>query len=264
MNTSDQETSQEWIDGSQYLAIELANRFNVPKDEINSFQPFIRVYPKGATLIFEEEIDKSLFLLRFGKLAVFKNVSGQQTQIGTIEAVNFVGEMSLINAERRSATIKALSDQVLVYCFAKPNLSLILSNAKWAELLVSRLAKDLAQSNKQLAETHQKIEQQKNEVSALQALIEKQKNSHQQFLINAEQAFNAILHFQNTTREKAVVGSKGWAYLMALSELSQALIRHYLPDLQLSGAKADKQVMQKCLTEVRKTGQTGVFDDFDV
>ncbi len=253
-----------WYEGNLYLASELANRFGVPKEEIAAFQPFIRVYPAGSVLIQEEELDKSLFLVRFGAVGVYKNVAGQEARIGSIEAVNFVGEMSLLNDERRSATIKALSEQVLAYCFARPNLSLILSNPKWAELLVTRLAKNLAQSNKGLADAHQKAGWQAADLSALQAELEQLKADQQQAQGRVEQALGAILYFQNTTRAKAVVGSKGWAYLAALTELSQALIAHYLPGMQISSSAADRKVMQKCLEDVRKTSPAGIFDDFEI
>jgi len=253
-----------WIPGSDYLAVELANRFSVPKDEITTFLPFIRVYTRGSVLIQEEELDKSLFLLRSGTLEVYKNAAGRQTGLGTVEAVNFVGEMSLINDERRSATIKALSDQVLVYCFVKPNLSLILSNPKWAELLISRFAKNLATSNNQVAEMRQKLEWQKEEVSALQAELDRHKSLSAQILRKTELVLNSILRFQATTRDRAVVGSKGWGYLMALSQLSLTLIKHYLPETRVPHGDVEKPVMQQCLAEVRKNNPTGFFDDFDV
>ena len=264
MKIPNPEEQKNWNPGSEYLAIELANRFNVPKDEITTFQPFIRVYRKGAVLIQEEELDKSLFLLRSGMLEVSKNAAGKQTDLGTVEAVNFVGEMSLINDERRSATIKALSDQVLVYCFVKPNLSLILSNPKWAELLVSRFAKNLATSNKQIADMRQKMEWQKTEITTLQTELEHHKGQSTLIVRKTELVLNAILRFQETTRERAVVGSKGWGYLMALSQLSLALIKHYLPETRVPNGDVEKQVMQQCLAEVRKNSTAGVFDDFDV
>ena len=264
MKTPDPDEQKNWIPGSDYLAVELANRFSVPKDEITTFLPFIRVYTRGSVLIQEEELDKSLFLLRAGTLEVYKNAAGRQTGLGTVEAVNFVGEMSLINDERRSATIKALSDQVLVYCFVKPNLSLILSNPKWAELLISRFAKNLATSNNQLAEMRQKLEWQKEEAAKLQAELDRHKSLSAQILKKTELVLNSILRFQATTRDRAVVGSKGWGYLMALSQLSLALIKHYLPETRVPHGDVEKPVMQQCLAEVRKNNPTGVFDDFDV
>ncbi len=257
------EPTHVWMEGSQYPPNELANRFNVPRDEIAAFLSFTRIYPSGSALIIEEEFDKSLFLLRSGRLGVYKNMAGQETQIGMIEAVNFVGEMSLINDERRSATIRAISDQALVYCFAKPNLSLILSNPKWAELLIFRLSKNLAHSNKQLAEARTLIELQKKEIAGLQGGLENQKDDQQHALANAAQALAGILHFENATITHAVVGSKGWAYLVALSEVSQALIRHYLPGLHVASSAADRAALKKCLDQVRKSSLAGVFEDFD-
>lgn len=133
-------SNRNFVEGDSLSPRELGVRFDIPREEIASFQHCIRVYSRGEEIIKEGEVDHSLFLIRHGQVDVFKQ-SGENKQehLGSITAVNFVGEMALINDEPRNATVIAAKGEVLVYAITRPNLGLILTNSKWAELLYRRL-----------------------------------------------------------------------------------------------------------------------------
>jgi CRP-like cAMP-binding protein len=252
-----------WTNLNDISAHEVSVRYGIPRDELTSFHDFTRIYTHGQTLIREGEIDKSLFLLRYGTVGIYRKVQDRQEPIDTIEAVNFVGEMSLINDEARSATVMVDSDQVVVYALNRPNVSIILANPKWAELLIYRLSKNLARNNANKVADAQKIHLLEGEIEALKAEVEAQKAANQQVLRQAQATLNGVLYFETLTRDRAIVGSKGWAYLKALIDLTKALTRHYLPGTGISERSADPKVTKKALEDVQSITPGTIFEDLE-
>jgi CRP-like cAMP-binding protein len=116
----------------------------IPKDEMNIFSKFMKTYSKGEILMTEGDTsDKNLFLVRKGTVGIYRMVNGQNELITQIEAVNFVGEMELILDGPRISTVKAYTDEVLVYQFINPNLESIAANKEWGGTLAKRLTTDL-------------------------------------------------------------------------------------------------------------------------
>jgi len=219
-----------WIDGRTMALNELCGRFNLPREEAQSFLNSVRVYPQGEEIIHEGDNDRMLYVLRHGVVDVYKRVApGERNHIATIEALNIFGEMSLVNDEPRNATKGARSDEVLVYAVGRPNLSLILGNARWAEMLVTRLSRNLAQGNARLIETTQAWREEQARRRGLEELLEQRQREHQQALGNVARAFALLLQFQDKVQEHAVVGSRGWAYLRALNRVTHKLIRTFVP-----------------------------------
>ena len=168
-----------WISGETLSHGELVSRFDLPREEIPSFQKSMRIYPKGETIIREGERDKTLFLLRDGLVSVYKNTSpNEREHIGEIEAVNFFGEMSMIIDEPRTATIEASTERVLVYAMERPDLKNILTNTRWGEMLLSRIAKNLADTNDALSASLKNAAQLKKEKSQLEAEYDQFRESH--------------------------------------------------------------------------------------
>lgn len=77
----------------------------------------------AGSVVFEQgDVGDSLFLLVEGAVDVVRrNEDGGKHVIATLDAPDFFGEMSLIDKEYRSATIKAKSDSVLL-CLSNKNL----------------------------------------------------------------------------------------------------------------------------------------------
>jgi CRP/FNR family transcriptional regulator, cyclic AMP receptor protein len=261
MNTPQKDQKEPWTDGSSISAAELSLWYEIPREEVTAFHPYVRIYPNGATLIQEGETDKSLYLVRTGKVGVYKKVGVHQEQIATIEAVNFVGEMSLINNEPRSATIRVLTEQALVYALTRPNLNLIYSSPKWSELLISRLCKNLAEKNTQFVAASGQMDEFKAEIHLKNQIIERMTQASRRVISQAELAFDAILYMQKMTAEKAMVGTKGWAYLRMLSDLSRALVAHYLPEAHVSEEAADLKTIKKSLDGLNRKDLGSIIDE---
>lgn len=78
----------------------------------------VNVEPKAFTsgeIIFNEgDPSGSLYLVKSGKLRVYKTTGDKQKDIGTIGPNELVGEMAFIDKQPRSATVEALEDSQLI------------------------------------------------------------------------------------------------------------------------------------------------------
>lgn len=69
---------------------------------------------KGDYLVREGEASTDMYYVQEGTLGVYKKKSSGDIQIGTIYSGELVGEMSFLDGSIRSATVKAMSDCVLM------------------------------------------------------------------------------------------------------------------------------------------------------
>jgi len=158
--------------GETYPLTFLQKKYDISLEEAQSFRALARIYTRGSTIIREGETDKTLYLIRGGSVGVFKHVGDEEQFLATIEAVNFVGEMSYIIDTPRSASVVALSEIVLVYAITTPNFSIILSNPTWADILIKRFCKNLYQANNNLVAANIKIQQLSTELDALKHALQ--------------------------------------------------------------------------------------------
>ena len=263
MAKNEHEEAKEWIAGTSLSIHELHINYGIPKEEIASFQSCIQIFPYRGVIFKEGDRSKEIYLLRTGTVGISKQVGEIDEKIATIEAINFFGEMSLINNEPRSATVRALTKDVVVYKIPKPNLHMILKNPKWAELLVTRLSKNLAQNNHQVVELSNQILELQLEVDRLKGIINEQRGVLTRQKKNTRLMLSGILFFQKIVQGLAVVGSKGWAYLNALSRISRAIIDHYLPDAEVSEKDVEIGVVRSCLASIQRDEQDSIMMDIN-
>ena len=68
----------------------------------------------GDYLLHEGEESTEMYYLQSGTLAVFKRKGDREIQIGVVSSGELVGEMSFLDKNPRSASVKALTESVLV------------------------------------------------------------------------------------------------------------------------------------------------------
>lgn len=103
---------------------------------------------KDDYLIREGEESSHMFYLQKGSLAVFKKKGGgEMVQIGTIYSGEVVGEMSFLDKEPRSATVKAVTDCVLMEIPSEQYEKLFKSLPNWYKALVRTLLDRLRKAN---------------------------------------------------------------------------------------------------------------------
>jgi CRP-like cAMP-binding protein len=99
---------------------------------------------KDEMLIFESDVNnKSLYLVKEGTLEVTKIKPSGRVVLGHVHPGELVGEMALIDEAPRSATVKALTDCVVIE-IPKEHLDNILAKQPpWLKLLLQNLVKRL-------------------------------------------------------------------------------------------------------------------------
>lgn len=76
-------------------------------------QETIKLNP-GDFLLHEGEESSEMYYLQSGTLAVFKRKGDKENQIGTIISGELVGEMSFLDKQPRSASVKAMTESTLL------------------------------------------------------------------------------------------------------------------------------------------------------
>ena len=191
---------------------------DIPPKELEAFRDYMRVYRKDAVILKEDEADEDgLFLLRTGKVSVFKKNDGVNQFIADIQAVNFFGEMAIVNGGARTASVIASSPTAVVYHFHKPDLQVILAEPSWAELLVRRLSQNLAKTSEELMQTRLDNEQ----LTQQNAYITK----------HTSEIFSLLTEVQKDIAFDVVVTAREWRYLNSLAEITSEMLKTRLPEI---------------------------------
>lgn len=214
----------------------------ITSEEFAAFNSFMQVYHKGAQIIQEGQInDRRLFLLRQGVVGIYKNTGDQSERISTVQAVNFFGEMTVITGGPRSATVRAETDDVVVYAFRSPELKSLIANPIWGSLLVTRMAKDLDSTNALLVQL----------LKENRAL--RQENEHLRGSIT--DIMSLVLHLQQTLAGSAVLTTREWQFLKAIIDFTRKTLSAMLPGISENLHAPDKNIwkalhQQKLLPDI--------------
>ena len=117
----------------------------------------IREFKRGDAVFGQGDIGDSLYVIAEGTVEVLqKAASGEMVRLAALEAPQFFGEMSLIDKEYRSATIRAASDSVLLQ-LSNENLHIFAKNYRngftWIAVNIARVVSArLRQTNRRLME----------------------------------------------------------------------------------------------------------------
>ena len=117
----------------------------------------IREFKRGDAVFGQGDIGDSLYVIAEGTVEVLqKAASGEMVRLAALEAPQFFGEMSLIDKEDRSATIRAASDSVLLQ-LSNENLHIFAKNYRngftWIAVNIARVVSArLRQTNRRLME----------------------------------------------------------------------------------------------------------------
>jgi CRP-like cAMP-binding protein len=73
-----------------------------------------RAYKAGTLLVRENELSRSMFIIRQGQARVFRTYLGQPITLAVLGPGEVFGEMSFVDGEPRSASVEALTDLSVV------------------------------------------------------------------------------------------------------------------------------------------------------
>jgi CRP-like cAMP-binding protein len=189
---------------------------DIPAGEFERFNAYLQTYKRGAPIIVEGmHDDKGVFLLRSGKVGVYKNQVDGRGLIATIDAVNFFGEMSLVSSGPRTVTVEAVSDQVIVYNFRAAEVQALMNDPKWGYMLCSRLVMNLKNSNEQTADLAVQNKNLKKELQQIQD--------------TTLDVLNTVHSVHKAMMAGTVLNAREYQYIIALNKLLENLLVKRLP-----------------------------------
>lgn len=98
-------------------------------------------------LLREGEHSHSMYWVQTGQLVVTKKRGNEDIVLGHIHSGELVGEISFLDKEARSATVKALGECELIEIPQETVDGIFKTQPKWLEILVMTLAERLRKAN---------------------------------------------------------------------------------------------------------------------
>jgi CRP/FNR family transcriptional regulator, cyclic AMP receptor protein len=117
----------------------------------------VRTYEAGQIVFDEGDVGDAMYVIAEGSVEILrKNAAGSFATIATLDAPQFFGEMSLIDKEYRSATVRAKAAATLLQ-LTNENLHIFARNYRngftWVVVNIARvLSSRLREANKRLSE----------------------------------------------------------------------------------------------------------------
>lgn len=110
----------------------------------------VKEVPAEEFLIRENEESDEMYYVQSGSLAVIKRKGDIEVQIGTIISGELVGEMSFLDKQPRSASVKAISDSVVVVIPHEKFNQFLNSQPSWFKALLNTLLERLRKANNRI------------------------------------------------------------------------------------------------------------------
>jgi len=73
-----------------------------------------KIVEAGNFIVRENEMGEEMYIIKRGKVEVFKEVNGEKKQLALLGEKAFFGEMSILEEAPRSASVKAVEDSCLI------------------------------------------------------------------------------------------------------------------------------------------------------
>jgi CRP/FNR family transcriptional regulator/CRP/FNR family cyclic AMP-dependent transcriptional regulator len=112
----------------------------------------VQNFNRDETVVLEgDDSVQALYLIASGSVQVYMTgVDGRETILSFLERGDFFGEMSLIDGEPRSASVRTVTDSQMLIIYREGFLSLIKQYPELAMSLLSEMSKRLRKANKQI------------------------------------------------------------------------------------------------------------------
>jgi CRP-like cAMP-binding protein len=112
----------------------------------------------GETLFTQGDEGDTMFVITTGEIQISRIVDGQKTVLANLGSGEFLGEMSLVNQEARSATGIATQPTTLMVYNKEKFTELLTTRPLMAQRIIERLADRLRQTTAQLTELKSKLD----------------------------------------------------------------------------------------------------------
>ncbi|MCD6579447.1 cyclic nucleotide-binding domain-containing protein [bacterium] len=124
---------------------------------------FTKNYKKNYTLFFEGMSGGIMYVIITGQISIFKNSKeGAENFLLSLKAGDYLGEISLIEEDKRSATAKLSEESKLLVITRKCFNDMIYKEPRIASKILFNIAKKLSSRLKEMNERLIKLETEKN------------------------------------------------------------------------------------------------------
>ena len=112
--------------------------------------PHLLEVERGDYIFREGDLGTEMFIVHQGKMEVLKDIEGGMTQLAVFEQGDFFGELSLLDDEPRSASVRALEDTVLVRVNGATFIQMLTETPEIAVRMMRKLSSRLRKTDRLL------------------------------------------------------------------------------------------------------------------
>jgi len=111
---------------------------------------YARTFPRGTVLFREGEAGREMYVVQQGRVVITKRAGAVEKVLSTLGPGEFLGEMSILNAQPRSATATCAEDSRLLVLDGATFESMVRGSPEIALRLVRALAARLREADRQI------------------------------------------------------------------------------------------------------------------
>ncbi len=105
-------------------------------------------FAKGELICREGTPGTEMYIIRSGRVGVFKTVNGEKINLGAVEINDMVGEMALFMEENRTASIEALESTDILILDKEAVMEQIRQDPKFAIAMLRKMSKKIQDAHK--------------------------------------------------------------------------------------------------------------------
>ncbi len=117
---------------------------------LSSLEHLVRKHSAGTVLFREGERGKTMYVIRSGKVNIWKHISDTDLTLAVLGPGEFFGEMALLENMPRSAGATVVEDALLIELEASAFETLVRKNGEIAVRLMRRLSSRLREADRQI------------------------------------------------------------------------------------------------------------------
>src|SRR3954468_15895096 len=119
-------------------------------ETLTDLQQFVRGHAAGTVLFREGDRGKIMYVIRTGKVSIWRRISETDVTLATLGPGEFFGEMALLEGLPRSAGATVVEDALLIEVEQAAFETLVRKNGEIAVRLMRRLSSRLREADRQI------------------------------------------------------------------------------------------------------------------
>jgi CRP-like cAMP-binding protein len=113
---------------------------------------FVASFEGGEVIFREGDPGSEMYIIKNGKVAIWKDVAGERTTLTVLEKGDFFGEMSLLEGSPRAATAEAVEACELMRIDGSTFSNMVRQNVEIAVRMMRKLSARLRQANEKISD----------------------------------------------------------------------------------------------------------------